>query len=103
MEPYYMPGACSLTTHIVLEWIGKPYDTHRLSHDELKTNAYLSISPAGAVSAHTGTRRLGSHPERGDPELSSRHLSMRVTSIQPMGGVFVMARARSVAWLEACC
>lgn len=51
MELYYVPGACSLATHIVLEWIGKPYTTHKLSHDELKTDAYLKINPAGAVPA----------------------------------------------------
>lgn len=49
MELYYMPGACSLATHIALEWIGKPYTTRKLSHNELKTNAYLKINPAGAV------------------------------------------------------
>ncbi len=51
MKLYYMPGACSLATHIVLEWIGVPYETQRLSHGELKTDAYLSVNPAGAVPA----------------------------------------------------
>lgn len=51
MKLYYMPGACSLADHITLEWIGEPYETHKLSHDELKTDAYLKINPAGAVPA----------------------------------------------------
>lgn len=51
MKLYYMPGACSLATHIVLEWIGARYDTHRLSHDELKQEAFLRVNPAGAVPA----------------------------------------------------
>lgn len=51
MKLYYMPGACSLADHIVLEWIGQPYATHKLSHDDLKQDAYLKINPAGAVPA----------------------------------------------------
>ncbi len=49
MKLYYMPGACSLGTHIVLEWIGAPYEAQKLSHNELKQKAFLSINPAGAV------------------------------------------------------
>ena len=49
MKLYYMPGACSFADHIVLEWIGKPYEAKRLSHDELKAPAYLKLNPNGAV------------------------------------------------------
>lgn len=51
MKLYYSPGACSLADHIVLEWIGKPYDTVRVSREERKLPAYLKINPAGAVPA----------------------------------------------------
>lgn len=51
MKLYYMPGACSLASHIVLEWTGASYDTQRLDHDELKQDAFLRINPAGAVPA----------------------------------------------------
>ncbi len=51
MKLYYMPGACSLASHIVLEWIGQPYETHRLSRDELKAPEFLKINPLGAVPA----------------------------------------------------
>lgn len=51
MKLYYLPGACSLASHIVLEWIGAPYDTHRLSREEMKSEAYRRISPLGAVPA----------------------------------------------------
>lgn len=51
MKLYYMPGACSLATHIVLEWIGVPYETKKLGHDELKADAFLRINPQGMVPA----------------------------------------------------
>ena len=49
MKLYYMPGACSLAGHIVLEWAGKPYDTQRVSREELKEPPYLALNPLGAV------------------------------------------------------
>lgn len=51
MKLYYMPGACSLADHISLEWTGQPYETHQLSHDDLKKEAFLAINPLGAVPA----------------------------------------------------
>lgn len=50
MKLYYLPGACSLADHIVLEWIGQPYEAHRVARDELGAS-YLSINPAGVVPA----------------------------------------------------
>lgn len=43
---YYAPGACSLAPHIVLEWIGAPYEAVKVGFgsDEL-----LAVNPAGAV------------------------------------------------------
>lgn len=49
MKLYYSPGACSLADHIVLEWIGKPYEAVRVSGDDRKSPAFLAINPAGAV------------------------------------------------------
>lgn len=53
MKLYYMPGACSLAAHIVLQWLGKPYETQKMGRDELKQPAYLAINPLGAVPALT--------------------------------------------------
>ncbi|WP_367352118.1 glutathione binding-like protein [Achromobacter animicus] len=53
MKLYYMPGACSLASHIVLEWIGNPYETHKLSREALKEPEFLRINPMGAVPALT--------------------------------------------------
>jgi glutathione S-transferase len=53
MKLYYMPGACSLASHIVLEWVGKPYETHKLSREELKGADFLKVNPLGAVPALT--------------------------------------------------
>jgi glutathione S-transferase len=49
MKLYYSTGACSLTDHIVLEWIGKPYETQKVSREERAAPAFKKINPAGAV------------------------------------------------------
>ncbi|HET6545254.1 MAG TPA: glutathione binding-like protein [Rhodanobacteraceae bacterium] len=49
MKLYYMPGACSLADHIVLEWIGKPYRAQKMSREAIKSPEYLALNPAGAV------------------------------------------------------
>lgn len=49
MKLYYLPSACSLATHIVLEWVGKPYETQVVGRDELKQAPFLSLNPLGAV------------------------------------------------------
>ena len=51
MKLHYLPGACSLADHIVLEWIGKPYEAVAVPRDQLKSPDYLRINPAGAVPA----------------------------------------------------
>jgi glutathione S-transferase len=49
MKLYYLPGACSLASHIVLEWIGKPYEAEEVARDRLKSDEYLKLNPAGQV------------------------------------------------------
>ncbi len=45
---YYSPGTCSLAVHIVLEWIGAPYEAVKVDHHAPE---YRKINPAGAVPA----------------------------------------------------
>lgn len=45
---YYHTGACSLAPHILLEWIGEPYETEAVAFGD---KDYLKINPAGAVPA----------------------------------------------------
>ncbi|MFC4298580.1 glutathione S-transferase family protein [Castellaniella hirudinis] len=49
MKLYYFPGACPLASHIVLEWIGKPYETVLLTREQTKEADYLALNPTGAV------------------------------------------------------
>lgn len=49
MKLYYSPGACSMSDHIALEWIGKPYTAQKMTKEELKSPEYLKLNPAGAV------------------------------------------------------
>lgn len=51
MKLYYMPGACPLADHIVLEWVGAPYEMVEVKRDKLKSPEYLKINPRGAVPA----------------------------------------------------
>lgn len=51
MKLYYLPGACSLADHIVLEWTGASYEAVQVARDELKSPEYLKISPRGVVPA----------------------------------------------------
>lgn len=43
---YYATGACSLAPHIVLEWIGAPYEAVRV---QFGSPELLAVNPAGAV------------------------------------------------------
>lgn len=43
---YYAVGACSLAPHIVLEWIGAPYEAVRVDYGSPEL---LAVNPAGAV------------------------------------------------------
>jgi|SRR5882672_3575495 len=49
MKLYYFEGACSLADHIVLEWIGAPYETVRMTHQSVKSPEFLTLSPHGTV------------------------------------------------------
>ncbi|MEO7067716.1 MAG: glutathione S-transferase N-terminal domain-containing protein [Rhodanobacter sp.] len=51
MKLYYMPGACPLADHIVLEWVGAKYEMVEVERDKLKSPEYLKINPRGAVPA----------------------------------------------------
>ena len=51
MKLYYMPGACSLGIHVLLEEIGKPYDLHKI--DGAKQEQYgpdfVKLNPKSKV------------------------------------------------------
>lgn len=51
MKLYCSPGACSLADHIVLEWIGRPYEAVKVAREDRKSPEFLAINPAGAVPA----------------------------------------------------
>jgi|SRR5690348_7990769 glutathione S-transferase len=49
MKLYFSPGTCALADHIVLAWIGKPYEIKKVSREERAEPAFRKINPAGAV------------------------------------------------------
>lgn len=49
MKLYSAPGTCGTAMHIVLEWIGKPYEVEHLDFAGMKSPEYLKLNPAGVV------------------------------------------------------
>ena len=49
MKLYTKPGACSMADHIVLRWIGKPFDLQVMDAAGMKTPDFLKLNLAGAV------------------------------------------------------
>ena len=44
-----MPGACSLASHIALNWARADFELIILTHDEAQADAFRAINPKGAV------------------------------------------------------
>lgn len=53
MKLYFMPGACSLASHIVLNEIGAPHEIEKVGRDKKTASGkdYLTINPKGKVPA----------------------------------------------------
>jgi glutathione S-transferase len=51
MKLYYAPGACSMGIHVLLEEIGKPYDTVKLDTrgGETQRPPFIDLNPKGKV------------------------------------------------------
>lgn len=51
LKLYTSPGACSTADHIVLQWIGQPYEFQIVTREQRATPEYRAINPSGAVPA----------------------------------------------------
>jgi glutathione S-transferase len=49
MKLYYFPGACAFATHVVLEWIGAPYEAIKIDRAALQAPQFLALNPYGTV------------------------------------------------------
>lgn len=49
MKLYSFSGSCALATHIVLEWIGKPYTVQLMQKEDLSKPEFLKLNPNGQV------------------------------------------------------
>ncbi|MGE4428229.1 MAG: glutathione S-transferase family protein [Solirubrobacteraceae bacterium] len=49
MKLYSQPGACSTSSHIVLEWAGVPHEVQTITREFKQTPEYLELNPAGVV------------------------------------------------------
>lgn len=48
MKLYFAPGSCSMITHLVLEWIGQPYELEQVTLRPASDNL-IKVNPQGAV------------------------------------------------------
>jgi len=46
---HYLPGGSALAGHIVLEWIGAPYEAVKMSHDGFDSPTYLACNAAAGT------------------------------------------------------
>lgn len=51
MKLFTIPGTCALAVHIVLEWIGQPYNLEVMPRGANTSADYLAINPSGQVPA----------------------------------------------------
>ena len=49
MKLYFTPGTCALADHIVLTWIGKPFEAQKVPREERQQPWFLKLNPAGQV------------------------------------------------------
>jgi glutathione S-transferase len=55
---YYLQGSCAIAPHIVLEWIGEPYQAILLEEGSTWKSEYLAINPRGLVPALVECERV---------------------------------------------
>jgi glutathione S-transferase len=71
MKLYYAPGTCALAPHIVLEWIGTPYE---VALADLGSDDYRKINPLGMVPAlQDGGSRIMTQADAILKYISARH------------------------------
>lgn len=49
LKLFTMPGSCSLSDHIALNWSGLAYELQVVKFEETKTPEFLKLNPSGAV------------------------------------------------------
>lgn len=94
MKLYYLPGACSMTPHTALEWIGRPYEAQAMSHEDTKQPDYLALNPLGTVPLLVD----------GDFSLTQNvAIVLYLDSLHPQARLFgsdtPQGRARALRWL----
>ncbi len=95
MKLYYLPGACSMTPHVALEWIGEPYEAEAATRASIKSPEYLKLNPQGAVPLLVD----------GDFALPQNvailhYLDARFPKARLFGSDDIKGRARAFRWLS---
>lgn len=92
---YYSPGACSLAPHIVLEEVGEPFETRRVTIAEGQhlSPEYLRLNPRGRVPTLVVDDRPISEAGAILLHLAHRHAMLELTPSE------TLSRARCYEWL----
>ncbi|WP_394835396.1 glutathione S-transferase N-terminal domain-containing protein [Pendulispora rubella] len=97
---YYSPGACSLAVHIVLEEIGRPFETVRVPIPEgaHRRPEYLAINPRARVPALRTEGTVITEVGAILSYLADRERTSGAPTLAPAPGT--LARARFQEWLS---
>lgn len=98
MKLYYLRGACSLADHIVLEWIGAPYEAIRVQRETLHEPEFLRLNPLGAVPALV----VGDGPALTQNAAILNYLADTYPQAELGGDGSALGRAEVNRWLALC-
>jgi len=97
MKLYGLPGTCSLTVHIALNWVGQPFEFEAVTRESIKQPPYLKLNPVGSVPVLVD----------GDVVLTQNvsileYLSEKFPAARLFGEPSLFGRAEARRWLAFC-
>lgn len=94
MKLYSFSGSCGLASHIVLNWIGRPFEVELMQKEQTKTPEYLKLNPMGKVPLLDDDGFILSENAAVLTYLADKHPEAKL-----VGGGDIKERARVDHWL----